>query len=154
MIVPRRNFEQALALARDLEDASLESDALTNLALFLLAINEPERAGEILRRQVARARAKGDPYEEKLALDNIGAVYVKLGDLPSGCPRPRHPANPDKPSSTARKVFVVAFMAFSSGINRSSPACQCVWDVKSRQAALTRFAWPMLPRSLDRRRPR
>src|SRR5438876_384323 len=61
-------FEEALELARQLGDSYQESDALSNLGLALLATNQVDRAFEVLQKQVARS--EGDPYAEKLALDN------------------------------------------------------------------------------------
>jgi tetratricopeptide (TPR) repeat protein len=76
-------FEQALALARDLGKPACESDVLGNLALAALAAGQPERAQQCLEQELVFIRAAGNRFAEKLALERLGTVHACRGGLPA-----------------------------------------------------------------------
>ena len=74
-------LREALGLAETLYDRELTSDALVNFGLALLATGQIERAEEVLRQEITEAQACGQVHRAKLAMDHLGAVHVKRGDI-------------------------------------------------------------------------
>ena len=74
------NFlEQALTISRELEDKDREFDILGNLGMATLPFDS-RREPRPLPARLAYARAKGDPYAEKLALERLAMAAGNLGD--------------------------------------------------------------------------
>ena len=71
-------LQNALKIARKINDRSLESDAQTNLGPALQAAGKLDNAKELLEIELAHARVAKDRFQEKVVLGYLGAVYAKL----------------------------------------------------------------------------
>jgi predicted ATPase/DNA-binding SARP family transcriptional activator len=75
-----RFAEQALAAAREDDNARFVANALSNLGAILLAGGDRERAGRTLEEAVERARTAGDERIAALAINNLGDFALTVGD--------------------------------------------------------------------------
>jgi tetratricopeptide (TPR) repeat protein len=73
-------LQEALALAHELKDLTLEGDVRGNLGLAFLGTGQPRCALQLLEQALAQARAAEDRYAEKVALDHLGTALSALGD--------------------------------------------------------------------------
>ncbi len=74
-------LEQALALARQLGDGSVESDVLGQMGQTAQRSAELPLARQCYELSLAAARAAGQPFQEKLALERLGTVYFQMGEV-------------------------------------------------------------------------
>ena len=72
--------DEALAAAREEDDARFVANALSNLGAILLAAGDRERAGSTLEEAVERARAGEDERIAALAINNLGDFALTVGD--------------------------------------------------------------------------
>jgi tetratricopeptide (TPR) repeat protein len=72
-------LEQALTLARQLQDRTRERDVLGNLGLAV-AGTQPQRAFELFEQELALAKEAGDRFGEKNALNNLGLYHASFRD--------------------------------------------------------------------------
>ena len=75
-----RFADEALAAAREEDDARFVANALSNLGAILLAAGDRERAGSTLEEAVERARAGEDERIAALAINNLGDFALTVGD--------------------------------------------------------------------------
>ena len=75
-----RFADEALAAARQEDDARFVANALSNLGAILLAAGDRERAGPTLEEAVERARAGEDERIAALAINNLGDFALTVGD--------------------------------------------------------------------------
>ena len=68
-------LEEALAIARNLQDRTRERDVLGNLGLAL-AGSQPQRAQQLFEEELASAKEAGDRFGEKNALTNLGMFFA------------------------------------------------------------------------------
>jgi tetratricopeptide (TPR) repeat protein len=72
-------LEEALALARKLQDRVKERDVLGNLGL-VLARRDPPRALKLLQEELELARTSPDSFAQKTALHHLGLFYLSRRD--------------------------------------------------------------------------
>jgi predicted ATPase/DNA-binding SARP family transcriptional activator len=75
-----RFADEALAAAREEDNARFVANALSNLGAILLAAGDRDRAGSTLEEAVERARAAGDERIAALAINNLGDFALTVGD--------------------------------------------------------------------------
>ena len=75
-----RFADEALAAARQEDDARFVANALSNLGAILLAAGDRERAASTLEEAVERARAGEDERIAALAINNLGDFALTVGD--------------------------------------------------------------------------
>ena len=73
-------LEEALMIAREVGDRSLERDVLGALGLTTLALGQRQRTRELLQQELAYAREAGEPFATKAALEHLGLASFNLGD--------------------------------------------------------------------------
>jgi tetratricopeptide (TPR) repeat protein len=74
--------EDAVAIARDMDNSLWEGTALLYLGKAQLAEGRPEDALVTTQRAAVMFRKEGDPSREAMALDGTGRAYRALGRLP------------------------------------------------------------------------
>jgi CHAT domain-containing protein len=76
--------QQALALAREVEDRRTEASALNNIAVVYFEQHRPAAALPVLQEALALERTLGRRANEALVLANIGAADNDLGEYEAG----------------------------------------------------------------------
>jgi predicted ATPase len=77
----RKLYEEAMTLAREVDDGWLLSAALNNLGLLCMKEGDYERAIELFEESLAVGEARGDLDRRARALTSIGLATRRLGDL-------------------------------------------------------------------------
>jgi CHAT domain-containing protein/Tfp pilus assembly protein PilF len=72
-------FQEALKLARQLKNRSLQATTLNNIGLVYSDIGQPQEALKYLQQALPIRREVGDRSGEVITLSNIGAVYRYIG---------------------------------------------------------------------------
>ncbi len=110
-------LQQALTLYRELKDLRGEANALGNLGLTYIELENYSQATEVLEQGLTIARTIQDPQSEALALANLGLVYYATGDYQKAI------AHQQQSLAIARKLYNSPAQSLPSrNINNSSPS--------------------------------